>query len=250
MSEHRRQIRVAKNLLAKIIQPTRECFGFVHDVAKTGLGVAVSSNIEMGDHMEIHLNVPKLPSMKLSGDVVWRRELPRIAKHRFLLGVRLTETCPAYDEWVEEQIRYDYERREHPRYQAIVEVNGSDVFDLLDAATTNVSARGLYVRTSMPLPVGSHHELALRSPALDEPVMCLAEVVSSFECEPDELDHAHGAGMRIISFKKDHEERFVEFIKQLDALYRFHWPQMDGVEPTAHDDAESTEEVEILVESA
>ena len=84
---------------------------------------------------------------------------------------------------------------------------------------------GLYVRTSKPLTVGREFELALVSKNLPKPLNCLGEVVAVFECDPDNLDHPYGAGIRILSFAGDGGEHFADYIKGLEELYKFHWPE-------------------------
>ena len=55
-------------------------------------------------------------------------------------------------------------------------------------------------------------------------LICLGEVVATFENDPDDLDHPYGAGVRIISFAEDGAKYFAEYIKSLEKLYLFHWP--------------------------
>lgn len=224
MEEHRFQKRVAKNLLAKVMTPTMEFFGFVQDLAQGGLGFTTNRKIDPGTNVDIRLNIPKKPTMLLTGRVAWRRDLPTLSKNKYQLGIALQEPPAAYTEFVVSLIQTEMERRQDKRFSDILEIQNEDVLDLLDAATADVSAGGLYVRTGRPLPVGKQFELKLAAPELAEPIFCLGEVVATFDCDPDDLDHAYGAGIKIVSFIGESRERFSAYIRSLDELFKFHWP--------------------------
>lgn len=223
--EQRLQKRVAKNLLARIILSSTEFFGYVMDLAKAGLGFTCNRELEIGSDARILLNVPGQKTMELIGKIAWTRSLPALSKNRYQYGLVLSTKPELYDEYVEALMKKDFERRSTQRFQAMIEVQSDDVLDLLDAATEDVSAAGLYIRTGRPLTVGAQYEIALASPEFEESLRCLGEVVAVFECEPDSLDHPYGAGIRIISFVGADGELFKEFIKSLESLYKFHWPE-------------------------
>ena len=226
MKKDRLQVRVAKNLLAKVRVSLREFFAYVQDVAKSGVGFACSRELDMGAMLDINLNVPGKKTMLLKGEIVWTRSLPGIAKNKYQYGVRLTEKPDEYDEYVEECIRQVYEKRKDKRFKAALSINTKDVLDLLDAAMEDISAAGLYIRTGRPLTVNAQYEMALESKDLEQPINCIGEAVAIFECEPDDnFDHPYGAGIKIISFVGEDGERFSEFIKHLEGLFEFHWPK-------------------------
>ena len=151
----RRQRRVAKTLLAKVTMTTAEFFVYIQDVAKEGVSFSCNRKIDMGAKLGLAVNAPKYPTMDLKGDLVWVRDLPTISRNKFLYGVHLTEAPDVYQEFVDTLVRHDYERRRDPRFSDVLTVAGDDVLDLLDAATTDVSAGGLYIRTGKPLEVGT-----------------------------------------------------------------------------------------------
>ena len=155
--------------------------------------------------------------------------MPTISKHRYQYGVKINEKPEEYEEYVEGLIKKQYERRQHPRFKAILEVKNEDVMDLLDAATEDVSAAGLYIRTSRPLPSGGQYEMALSDKSFEQPIYCIGEVVASFECDSESTDHPYGAGVKILSFVGDDGQKFADYIKHLEKLYQFHWP--DDVKP-------------------
>jgi len=222
--DKRVQKRVSKYLLAKVFTPDTSFFAYVHDLAKNGIGMSCNRCLEPGTIMGVDLNVPRHNTMHLEAKVAWRRDLPVIARNKFSVGARISDPPIEYSVYVENLLKLDYERREHQRFTDVLEVESNDVLDLLDAATVDVSAKGLYVRTGKLIPVGQQLDLKLCGQNL-EPIFCLAEVVESFTTDVDNLDHPYGAGMKIISFAKDDEERFTQYIKYLEELYRFHWPE-------------------------
>lgn len=224
MDNKRLQKRIAKNLLVKVKLPAVEFLAYVQDVNKGGLCIAMNRELEKGVVLDIDLNVPEMKTMHIKGVVAWRKDLPSISKNRHQVGVRITDKPDTYDLFVENLLKRDFERRRHERFQDVLEIKNNDIIDLLDAATTDVSAGGFYIRTGKPLPVGAQYEVALTGAEFKEPLICLVEVVTSFECDADNLDHPYGAGVKIISFQKDDASRFTDYIKSLEEIYRFHWP--------------------------
>jgi len=222
--EHRRQKRVAKNLLAKVKAPAAEFFAYVQDLAKNGIGFCCNRKIDIGTQLAMDLNIPGHATLNITGKVLWKRDLPVISKNKYQYGIGLTDPPEKFVAWVESLIKMAYERRQHPRFTDVLTVESTDVLDLLDAATSDISAGGLYIRTSRPLEVGTQYEMALSSRQITEPIQCLAEVVSVFETDMDDLDHPYGAGVRFISFVGEDGKRFADYIKSLEELYRFHWP--------------------------
>jgi uncharacterized protein (TIGR02266 family) len=64
-----------------------------------------------------------------------------------------------------------------PRYPASLKVSFSGMGGLLSAETTNISATGMFVRTSTELPVGAVVPVALELPDADRPVPVQAKVI-------------------------------------------------------------------------
>ena len=225
MKKNRLQKRVSKNLLAQVRVSGGSFFAYIHDLAKNGIGMACNRDMEMGTEIECKLNVPGHKSMDLAGTVVWKKNLPSISRNRYKMGIRLTKKPETYDQYVEELLNHEYERRKDKRFSEVLEVESADVLDLLDAATADVSASGLYIRTGVPLQEGQEFEMKLSSPHLEQPLFCLGEVVATFSTEIDDLDHPYGAGVKIISFVGEDGKRFREYIRGLEELYHFHWPE-------------------------
>ena len=157
----RLQKRVARDLLTRIKTEDTEFFGRVYNLAKNGLGFSCNRELEKGAQLGLELNVPGQKTIVLSGKVVWIRELPSISKSRYHVGFSLTEKLQAYELFVETLLRRDYERRKIRRFQDVLTIHSEDVLDLLDAATMDISAEGLYVRTVRRRGVGQQFEMQL-----------------------------------------------------------------------------------------
>jgi hypothetical protein len=220
----RYQMRVAKNLLARVKVDDSEFFAYVQDLAKTGVGIACNRKLIHDAAVSLFLNIPEHSNIDLDGKVAWKRDMPVIAKNKFQYGINLEDAPDTYYAYVEKMLRRQYERREHPRFNAVLEVKNEDVLDLLDATTEDVSAAGLYIRSGRPLAKGAQYEMALSGQELEKPLECIGEVISVFQCELDEFDHPYGAGVKIISFVGDDGLRFSDYLRKLEALYKFHWP--------------------------
>jgi len=223
--EARLQKRVAKNLLGKMQINGMEFFVYVHDLAKDGIGLTCNRELQIHDQIKISLNVPGHKTMELEGTVAWMRVMPKISRNRYHIGVHLTLKTTDYEEYVVSLLRKDYERRKFERFKDILEVQNGDVLDLLDAATQDVSAGGLYIRTGRPLTIGQQLEIMLSGKNLERSLFCLGEVMSVFETDMDDLDHPYGAGIKIISFVGEDEKLFSEYLKGIEEIYKFHWPE-------------------------
>ncbi|MDP8255989.1 MAG: PilZ domain-containing protein [Candidatus Alcyoniella australis] len=227
--EQRLRLRVSRQLLAMVSYADERFAVYIQNMTEKGIGISGNRNLEIGVELGVEVNIPQNPTLQLGGVVSWSRSLPVIATHKFMMGVRLIEPPLTYIDYVAQLTKRDFERREHPRYSDILEIYSDDVLDLLEAATADVAAKGLYVRTRRMLQVGQHLEMKLCGKNLD-PLYCLAEVMTSFQCDEDSLDHPFGAGVRILSFAGSNEARFLDYLKYLKHLYEFHWPDKSGSE--------------------
>jgi Tfp pilus assembly protein PilZ len=223
--EKRRQARVAKNLLGKLYTKTSDFLVYVHDLAKNGLGFTCNRDLTVGDEVRIALNVPGYATMTLEGRLSWHRSLPVVAKARHQYGLVVAKPTAEYLTLLDTMLRRDYERRRDPRFTDVLVVESDDILDLLDAATSNVSAGGLYICTNVELEMARQYELKLSGVQLTEPILCLVEVVAVFDTNIDELTHPFGAGVKFVSFAGDGEKRFIDYIRSLEDLYRYHWPK-------------------------
>ena len=182
-------------------------------------------NLDIGETLNISLNLPNAHSVELVGRVVWKREQSSLSKNHYQIGIRLTSAPDEFHRHVENLLAREYERRAHRRFPDAIPVASADVLDLMDATTGDVSAGGLYIRTCKPLQVDGQYDLALTLPdEHEEPIVVLVEVVNSFEADPDSGDHPYGAGVKFISFAGDGRARFGDYIRSLEDIYKFHWP--------------------------
>lgn len=222
----RLQRRISKNLLAKVTTSTREFFGFVRDISKTGMAMGCNRNLDLGETLNITLNMPDARTVEMTGRVVWKREQSSLSKNHYQIGVRITQAPEEFHRHVENLLSREYERRAHRRFPDAIPVSSKDVLDLMDATTGDVSAGGLYIRTSKALKVEGQYDLSLTVPdEHDEPIVVLAEVVTSFETDPEDGDHPYGAGVKFISFAGNGRERFGDYLRSLEEIYKFHWPE-------------------------
>ncbi|MDP8254914.1 MAG: PilZ domain-containing protein [Candidatus Alcyoniella australis] len=104
--EHRR---VFKALLAKINYSGGECFGYVHNLSKTGFGITTDHNIPMASEVLIDVKMPPKRIIRTGGRVVWQRTLPPGSPNGYMVGVKLVLAPPEYSEFIEELIKKEDE---------------------------------------------------------------------------------------------------------------------------------------------
>ncbi len=218
----RRFYRLPRSLMVKIDCADGQCLGYVNDMAKSGIGIFCDRELPEQSRLAVAMTVAGSPIV-LQGQVVWRRAMPVVARTKFQYGVKLAGDLTVYRAFLASQIRHDFELRRHPRYPEVLVVKNGDVLDLLDAAVTNVSVGGLYIRVKRPLAVGDECEMELQNDRLVEPIFCLGEVVEAFLTEADAFAHEYGAGIRIVAFRGDGQARFAEYLKGLENVYAFYW---------------------------
>ena len=220
--EKRIHRRLEKQLFAKITTSDVSSFGFVLDLTKAGVGLSTNTELKPGAALSIELNIPQYKSIRIDGEVLWVRDLPVVSKHKYLVGVRIEDPTNVYSEYIEFQIKREYEIRRDPCSTSALKVEEEDVFDLLEASREKVFAKGLYIRTDTLFPMEQQIDLRLTGNDFD-PVCCLGEVVASFVTD-EESEKPYGAGIKIISFARGDKIRFTNYLMNLEKLYRFHWP--------------------------
>jgi hypothetical protein len=222
--EQRHFYRLPRNLIAKVGKSTGNFLAYVFDLSKNGMCITCNQVLVSGEKVTVSLNTPGHSDFLFNGSVAWQRTMPPMAKHKFQYGINLVREreyeIENFDKFLELQIRHDYEMRQHPRYPDVIAVENKDVIGLMDAAATNASLGGLYIRTREPLDVGHEYEIKLSNERLAKPIYSLVEVVSSFQNETDAFDHPYGAGIRFIAFMDDGKKRFIEYLKGLEEFYR------------------------------
>ncbi len=222
----RRAVRLKKFFLAKVALVSGDIIAYTRDLSINGACFSCNQQISVGENIVLQLSAPGLTNMRLKGFIVWKRDLPTGFKTKFQYGVALREITRQYKEFIDKALErnQDRERRKNTRYGDALVIQNEDVLDLLGAGTLNISADGLYIRTNTKLRQGNRYELRLVGPQLDKPIECSGVVVNVFDAPDDDEDAFFGAGLRLETFKGDCRERFEQYIKGLEKLYRFHWP--------------------------
>jgi type IV pilus assembly protein PilZ len=106
------------------------------------------------------------------------------------------------------------ERRSHDRFDVewAVDCVAEDTF--LYAAITNISAMGIFVKTTDPLAIGTRLTLSFAPPGY-EPFKLHAEVAWINPVRPNGDNPNPGMGVRFISLHPDDRERLVEVIRTI-----------------------------------
>lgn len=98
------------------------------------------------------------------------------------------------------------ERRRHPRFQAVLQVNyGEDAFALDAASTETASTGGLFIVTDHPLPQGTKILIHLFLPDASLPIIADCEV--SWVRVDQEDDQPTGMGVKFSEIAEEDMER-------------------------------------------
>ncbi len=106
------------------------------------------------------------------------------------------------------------ERRSHDRFDVewAVDCIADDTF--LYASITNISAMGIFVKTTDPVLVGTRLVLAFEPPGY-EPFKLEGEVAWINPVRPDGDNPNPGMGVRFVNLRPDDRERLVEVIRTI-----------------------------------
>lgn len=103
------------------------------------------------------------------------------------------------------------ENRGHPRLPVKIKVDFTSDDAVRSAFSLNISAGGIYLATSKPLPSGDTVVLQLYLPSLDGPVEVLGEVVWSNAHPDGRNDFPEGMGIRFTNLSSFVEEHLGTF---------------------------------------
>ncbi len=222
----RREERVKKFFLAKIVLTSGEIFAYTQNLSISGVCFFSNHEIRIGEQADVMLSASGLSGMRVKGPVVWKTDLPATFKAKYKYGIALEEVTEDYKEYVEKTIEHtkERERRKNPRFGDVLVIENKDVLDLLGASTLNISADGLYIKTAKKLKQGDKYNLRLVGPQLEQPITCVGQVVTVFDAPDNDEEAFFGAGLRLMSFDGKCREHFADYIKGLEELHRFHWP--------------------------
>jgi type IV pilus assembly protein PilZ len=115
---------------------------------------------------------------------------------------------------VRDTVESSPDRRSYDRYDVTWSVDcvADDTF--LFASITNISAMGIFVRTTDPLPVGMRLTLEFAPPG-HEPFKLLGQVAWINAVRPDGDNPNPGMGIRFVDLELDDRERLVEVIRTI-----------------------------------
>ena len=111
----------------------------------------------------------------------------------------------------------DAERRRAPRVLVDLEVDYASEDNYLFAYITDISATGIFVRTTTPEQPGTH--LNLRFKDGRDPVEVEGEVIWVNPYRPGSPDNLHpGMGIRFVGLDDDQRDRLLELIRRFAYL--------------------------------
>ncbi len=108
------------------------------------------------------------------------------------------------------------DNRQAQRFTVEVKVDYRTVGSFITDYTTNVSKKGLFVRTSLPLRVGERVRLRLTLPEGDAP-FALDGIVKWTVSLKDEGDHPPGMGIEFVNYDEQTEEQLSKLVAACNA---------------------------------
>ena len=222
MDQQRLEQRVPMQVLAKIASPEQETIGYVQNLSASGLAFRANNLFHSGDDVAISLHVPNTPTMYIKGLVVWNRNKPFGRNGQLPHGVKLLKPSSDYSKFVAQTLAgYFGEEGSHATPRTL-DVNATDVLDILDPYTEDLRGGALLIKTDRSLTIGTRVELAIRSEQSADPIFCMTEVESAFARRwknTNERTRAFGAAMKIVSISNIDAERLRIFLKRLHNVY-------------------------------
>lgn len=111
----------------------------------------------------------------------------------------------------------DAERRRAPRVLVDLEVDYASEDNYLFAYITDISATGIFVKTTTPEVPGTHLNLRFSDGA--NPIECEGEVIWINPFRPGAPDNLHpGMGIRFVGLDDDHRIRLLDLIRRFAYL--------------------------------
>jgi uncharacterized protein (TIGR02266 family) len=111
------------------------------------------------------------------------------------------------------------ERRAAPRVLVDLEVDCRSEDNYLFAGVTDISATGIFIRTTNPEPPGTHLNLRLAAEGGDVPLELEGEVIWVNPFRPGEADNLHpGMGVRFLALDHETEARLLGLIRRIAYL--------------------------------
>jgi uncharacterized protein (TIGR02266 family) len=111
------------------------------------------------------------------------------------------------------------DRRRAPRVLVDLEVDYASEDNYLFAYITDISATGIFVRTTTPEEPGTHLNLRFAAVDLEGPIECEGEVIWVNPYRPGTPDNLHpGMGIRFVGLDDELRTRLLELIRRFAYL--------------------------------
>jgi uncharacterized protein (TIGR02266 family) len=111
------------------------------------------------------------------------------------------------------------DRRLAPRVLVDLEVDYALEDNYLFAYITDISATGIFVRTTTPEPPGTHLNLRFRADGAAEPIEVEGEVIWINPFQPSRPDNIHpGMGIRFVGLDDELRDRLLELVRRFAYL--------------------------------
>ncbi len=110
------------------------------------------------------------------------------------------------------------DRRSHERFEVTWSVDCVTEDTFLYATLGNISAMGIFVRTTEPLPVGTQLTLRFAPPSSEEPFVLRGRVQWLNKVRPNHDNPNPGMGIRFMDLSAPDRERIVETIRTIAYL--------------------------------
>jgi type IV pilus assembly protein PilZ len=131
---------------------------------------------------------------------------------------------------------YGRDRRGEPRVLVDLEVDYGNEDNFLFAYIRDISATGIFVRTTEPEPPGTRLNVRFTPSGSSDVLELEGEVIWINPYRPEKRDNLHpGMGIRFIGLTDDQRKRLVEFIKTFAYLSDH---EADGSDHEPDDDGE------------
>jgi uncharacterized protein (TIGR02266 family) len=113
----------------------------------------------------------------------------------------------------------DSERRRAPRVLVDLEVDYASEDNYLFAYITDISATGIFVRTTSPESPGTHLNMRFALPELDDRIEVEGEVIWVNPYRPGTPDNLHpGMGIRFVELDDELRVRLLELVRRFAYL--------------------------------
>ena len=181
-----------------------------YDMIITDMNMPVMDGLEFTRQVKKYPNCKFVPIVMLSSEE--DDEKITMAKKA---GVSTFLSKPLNEKQLKAILQVTLNKRRAPRIPIKLEVfygEGEMLTDYEASYTFNVSAGGLFLETTNPLPLGATLKLKLSLPESDHPISCLVRVAwINSHISPIRSDHPSGMGVEFLSLEDElHLQSFLQ----------------------------------------